>query len=231
MASKPPVVSPGSSGSLALAQHPPSIDLSNKLLSSAIPLPLNASVVYAAFSPTTSPALHADTVELARRLIIDIGKPSLLDSLLCTVHVEKDTQQLYVFSIVSSDGTIDPFISLRSLHFDGLICESSFQSAIYFLRLVLRSPFFNSYFGDVLITRFVVCKMILTVPSVQHHKYPLSVLPKSTITSQRSQQEIGHPLPNITYRAHMQSMHPLPYSQWKPSGYPTLYLSRPCRRG
>ncbi len=130
MASKPPVVSPGSSGSLALAQHPPSIDLSNKVLSSAIPLPINTSVVYAAFSPTTSPALHADTIELARRRVIDIGKPSLLDSLLCTVYVEKGTQQLYVFSIVSSDGTNDPFNSLRSLHFDGLICESSSKSTI-----------------------------------------------------------------------------------------------------
>jgi hypothetical protein len=124
MASKPPAVSPGSSGSLTLAQHPPSIDLSNKVLSSAIPLPLDASVVYAAFSPTTSPTLHADTVEVARRRIIDIGKPSLLDSLLCTVYVEKGTQQLYVFSIISTDGTGDLFHSLRSLHFDGLICES-----------------------------------------------------------------------------------------------------------
>ncbi|KAH8999531.1 mediator complex subunit 13 C-terminal-domain-containing protein [Lactarius akahatsu] len=131
MTSKPPAVSPGSSGSLALAQHPPSIDLSNKLLSSAIPLPPNASIVYAAFSPTTSPTLHADTVELARRRVIDIGKPSLLDSLLCTVYVEKATQQLYVFSIVSSDGTNDPFTSLRNLHFDGLICElSSFSFCV-----------------------------------------------------------------------------------------------------
>ena len=132
MASKPPAVSPGNEGSVALAQHPPSIDLSNKLLSSAIPLPRNASVVYAAFSPTTSTALPADTVELARRRIIDIGKPSLLDSILCTVYVEKGTQQLYVFSIVSSDGSNDPFNSLRSLHFDGLICESSFRSTILF---------------------------------------------------------------------------------------------------
>lgn len=231
MASKPPIVSPGSSGSLALAQHPPSIDLSNKLLSSAIPLPLNASIVYAAFSPTTSPALHADTIELARRRIIDIGKPSLLDSLLCTVYLEKGTQQLYVFSIVSSDGTNDPFSSLRSLHFDGLICESFFQSTSCFLRLVLRSPFIDSYFGGVLIPFFVAYKMILTVPSGQHHKYPLSVLPKSTIAGQRFQQGIEHPLPSITYRAHMQSMYPPPYSQWKPSGYPTLCLSRPCRRG
>ena len=128
--SRPPVVSPGSSGSLALAQHPPSIDLSNKLLSSAIPLPPNASVAYAAFFPTTSPALHADTIELARKRIIDIGKPSLLDSLLCTVYVEKGTQQLYVFSIVSSDGINDSFSSLRSLHFDGLICESPSKSTI-----------------------------------------------------------------------------------------------------
>ncbi len=140
MASKPPVVSPGSSGSLALAQHPPSIDLSNKLLSSAVPLPPNASVVYAAFSPITSPALHADTIELARRHVVDIGKLSLLDSLLCTVYVEKGTIQLYVFSIVSSDGTNIPFNPLGGLHFDGLICESFFKSTISFL----HSAFFDS---------------------------------------------------------------------------------------
>jgi hypothetical protein len=207
MASKPPVVSPGSSGSLALAQHPPSIDLSNKVLSSAIPLPLDASVVYAAFSPTTSPTLHADTVELARRRIIDIGKPSLLDSLLCTVYVEKGTQQLYVFSIISSDAMSDPFHSLRSLHFDGLICESfclQFPSAFSILRFL--------FWGRSAIC-CVVCRALLTVSPVQHHKYHLSVLPKSTITSQRSQQEIGHLLPSITYRAHIQSTHTLPYSQ------------------
>ncbi|KAI0301935.1 mediator complex subunit 13 C-terminal-domain-containing protein [Multifurca ochricompacta] len=131
MTSKPPVISPGSSGSVALAQHPLSIDTFNKLLSSSIPLPPNASIVYAVFSPTTSPALHADTVELARRRILDSGKLSLSDSLLCTVHVEKGTLYLYVFSIVSSDGTNDryPFSTLSSLQFDGLISSqvSSFR--------------------------------------------------------------------------------------------------------
>ena len=225
MASKPPVNSPGSSGSLALAQHPQSIDISSKLLSSAIPLPLNASVVYAAFSPTNSPTLHDETVELARRHIIDIGKPSLLESLLCTVYVEKGTQQLYVFSIISSDGTGDLFHSIRSLHFDGLIRKS----------FCLQFPFYVFHSSIPILGTFnymlrCMQDVILMVPLVQSHKYHLSVLPKFTIISQRSQQEIGHPLP-ITYRTHMQSMRSLPYSQWKPSGYPTLCLSKPCRRG
>lgn len=225
MASKPPVVSPGSSGSFALAQHPQSIDLSNKLLSSAIPLPLDASVVYAAFSPTNSPAPHDDTVELARRRIIDIGKPSLLDSLLCTVYVEKGTQQLYVFSIISSDGTGDLFHSLRSLHLDGLICES----------FCLQFPFCFFHSSIPILGTFdymlrCMQNVILMVLLVQAHKYHLSVLPKFTIISQRSPQEIGHLLP-ITYQAHIQSMQSLPYSQWKPSEYPTLCLSKPCRRG
>ncbi|KAH9978217.1 hypothetical protein BGW80DRAFT_800006 [Lactifluus volemus] len=118
MCSKPSVISPSSWGSVALAQYPPSIDLSNKLLSSALPLPPHASIVYAIFSPTTSPAPHPDTIEHARRHIIDTRKPSILDSLLCTVHVEKGAPQLYVFSVVSSDGANDP---LGNLQFGGLI--------------------------------------------------------------------------------------------------------------
>jgi mediator of RNA polymerase II transcription subunit 13 len=125
MTSRPPAASPGSSGSAALALHPPSIDLSNQLLSSAIPLPPNAAIAYAVFSPTTAPTLHPDTVELSRRRILDTKKPSLLDSLLCTVHTEKGGQQLYVFSVFSSDGAHDAYNSLNNLQFDGLICESS----------------------------------------------------------------------------------------------------------
>ncbi|KAI9507206.1 hypothetical protein F5148DRAFT_1285533 [Russula earlei] len=121
MTSKPPAISPGSSGSVALARHPPSIDLSNKLLSSAIPLPPNASILYAVFSPTTSPTLHADTIERARTLIFDTGKPSLLDSLLCTTHVGHGGQQLYVFSILPSDGEYNPSDTFKALQFDGLI--------------------------------------------------------------------------------------------------------------
>jgi len=125
MSSKPPVISPGSSGSVALALHPPSIDLSNKLLSSAIPLPPNASIAYAAFSSTASP--HHESVERARRSVLETrGEDSpLLDSLLCAVHVEKGGLQLYVFSVVSSDGENDPFDRLNGLQFDGLTCESS----------------------------------------------------------------------------------------------------------
>jgi hypothetical protein len=141
MSSKPSVISPGSSGSFALAQYPPSIDLSNKLLSSAIPLPPNVSINYAIFSPTTSTAPHPDTVELARRHILDTRKPSILESLLCTVHVEKGTQQLYVFLVVSSDGAND---LLSGLQFDGLISKSS-SSIIQSLR---TAPF-HLFYGTV----------------------------------------------------------------------------------
>jgi hypothetical protein len=129
MCSKPSVISPSSWGSVALAQYPPSIDLSNKLLSSALPLPPHASIVYAIFSPT-SPAPHPDTIEHARRHIIDTRKSSIFDSLLCTVHVEKGVQQLYVFSVVSSDAAND---LLGNLQFGGLICKS-LRSIIQSLR-------------------------------------------------------------------------------------------------
>jgi hypothetical protein len=140
MTSKPPGISPGSSGSVALALPPPSIDLSNKLLASAIPLPPNASVACAVFSPTTSPAHHPDTIEIARRHVLNTGKPSLLDSLLCTVHVENGAQQLYVFSVGPSDGTSDPLDRLTGLQLDDLICESS-KHTIHFTRIVHFDPF------------------------------------------------------------------------------------------
>ncbi|KAH9986774.1 hypothetical protein BJV77DRAFT_1027850 [Russula vinacea] len=130
MTSRPSAISPGRSGSEALALHPPSIDLSDRLLSSAIPLPPNALIAYAVFSPTTAPTLHPDTVELARRHVLDTRKPSLLDSLLCTVHVEKGGPKLYIFSVSSSDGAHDPYTSFNSLQFDGLILSqiSSFHT-------------------------------------------------------------------------------------------------------
>ena len=147
MTSRPPVSSPGSSGSSVLALHPPSIDLSDRLLSSAIPLSPNASIAYAVFTPTTAPALHPDTIELARRHVLDTRKPSILDSLLCSVHIGKGGQQLYVFSVSSSDGTHDAFNSLNSLLFDGLICES-FEYTSRSLRTVPFNPFLlHSLFG------------------------------------------------------------------------------------
>lgn len=140
MTSRPSAISPGRSGSEALALHPPSIDLSDRLLSSAIPLPPNALIAYAVFSPTTAPTLHPDTVELARRHVLDTRKPSLLDSLLCTVHVEKGGPKLYIFSVSSSDGAHDPFTSFNSLQFDGLICEFS-EYTSRSLRTVPFNPF------------------------------------------------------------------------------------------
>jgi len=153
MTSKPPAISPGSAGSIALALRPPSIDLSSKLLSSTIPLPPNASIGYAIFSPTTPSTLHSDTIEGARKRVIDTGKPSLLDSLLCTVHVEKGGQQLFVFSVVTSDGANDPFGTLRSLQFDGLICESS--------ECVIQ-PLHVMHLDTFLAYSFLVCRTVLT---------------------------------------------------------------------
>ena len=140
MSSKPPATSPGSSGSVALALHPPSIDLSNKLLFSAISLSPNTSIACAVFSPTTSPTHHPDTIEIARKHVLDTGKSSLIDSLLCTVHVEKSGQQLYVFSVGSSDGTGDPLNRLNGLQFDGLTCES-FKYVIRSTRIAHLDPF------------------------------------------------------------------------------------------
>ena len=137
MTSRPPVASPGGSGSDALALHPPSIDLSNRLLTSAIPLPPNAAIAYAVFSPSTTPAVHLDTVELSRRRILDTKKPFLLDSLLCTVHIEKGGQQLFVFKVFSSDGAHDTYNSLNNLQFDGLICEFS----VFIIQSPCTTPF------------------------------------------------------------------------------------------
>jgi hypothetical protein len=217
MCSKPSVISPSSWGSVALAQYPPSIDLSNKLLSSALPLPPHASIVYAIFSPTTSPAPHPDTIEHARRHIIDTRKPSILDSLLCTVHVEKGAPQLYVFSVVSSDGANDP---LGNLQFGGLI-RKSLRSIIQSLR---TSPL-DLFLGDS--TPFY--RMPLTLPRIQLHKDPLFALQKFTITSQRLQQATRLLPSKIIHPARIQPILPLP-PQWTASAYPTAFSSRQYKR-
>lgn len=207
MTSRPPVISPGSSGSVALALLPPSIDLSDRLLSSAIPLSPNASIAYAVFSPTTAPALHPDTIELARRHVLDTRKPSLLDSLLCTAHIEKGGQQLYVFLVSSSDGAHDSFNSLNNLQFDGLIRESS-EYISRSLRTVPFSAFLSaSLFG---------LQTVLTSLTTQRRIYPVSTPQRFINTSQDLQQGTRRPLPRI-HRPPRNQLNTPPHSQRKTS--------------
>ncbi|KAI0057718.1 hypothetical protein BV25DRAFT_1349050 [Artomyces pyxidatus] len=125
MASKPPSISPESAGANALAQYPPTISLSNKLLSSALTLPPNPAFAYAVFSPTSPSPLQVDTVELARRQVLKLKKPSVLDSVLCSVLVDKDVQHLYVFTIDSGSAIEASRATLESMQFDGLSLTQS----------------------------------------------------------------------------------------------------------
>lgn len=204
MTSRPPVASPGSSGSFALALHPPLIDLSNRLLSSAIPLPPNAAIAYAVFSPTTAPALHPDTVELSRRRILDTKKPSLLDSLLCTVHTEKGGQQLFVFSVFSSDGGAhDTHNSLNNLQLDGLICEFS----VYLIQFSRTTPF----------VPFPLSETALTSLTTQYRIFRLSTPQRFINQSQNLPQGTSLPLLGIHLPPHNKRNIPLPHSQRKTS--------------
>jgi len=121
MAAKSASVYSESTGTAALSVYPPSVSLSSSVLSSVLPLPPDPVIACSVFIPETSTPIPLDFVELARRDIHRRKKTTVLDSVLSSVLVDKDTQSLYVFSIGSDYGA---HIALATLHFDGLTCES-----------------------------------------------------------------------------------------------------------
>ena len=127
MASKPsqtPVDVPGQSSQSII---PPSISLSNTVLSSIISLPENPHILYAVLEPASDDdPSPEETIEVARRLLVSRNKSaetSILDSLLPCVRVEKDLKCLYVFGITSHGRMVETRERITTLQFDGLICE------------------------------------------------------------------------------------------------------------
>src|SRR5258705_233986 len=111
MASKPLKAAADTPGQSSQSNLPPSVSLSNKLLSSIISLPANPSVVYASYEPAPADASSSEeNIELARRLLVSRNKSegtSILDSLLPCVRVHKDFKRLYVFGITSQDRMVE----------------------------------------------------------------------------------------------------------------------------
>lgn len=126
MATKAHATSHESTGSSAFAQFPPPISLSSPVLASVIHLPDHPLIAYAIFTgaPSTNAADHLNLIELARRKILtQNGKRSILDSLLPSVHITKDSASLYAFAFGSADRVSDSQAILQALQFDGLSCE------------------------------------------------------------------------------------------------------------
>lgn len=126
MATKFHTTSNDSAGSSVLAQFPPPISLSSPVLASVIYLPDHPLFAYAIFTgaPYTNVADHLNLIELARRKILtQNGKRAILDSLLPSVHITKDSTALYVFAFGYADRISDSQAALQALQFEGLSCE------------------------------------------------------------------------------------------------------------
>ncbi|TFK43128.1 mediator complex subunit 13 C-terminal-domain-containing protein [Crucibulum laeve] len=125
MASKPSFERPHNT-----IHTPPQIALTDTLLASRISLPSNSCIHYALFKPapnphSSSPGPAHDTIELARRLVLDRNAEApLLDSVLPSAHVATDSF-LYLFAVSSHDLHLATS-PLSGFQFDGLtVIESS----------------------------------------------------------------------------------------------------------
>lgn len=145
MAAKPAAASPESSSTAALAQNPPTISLSSHVLSSALKFPSEPVIAYAIYSTsgTGLSTVHSENVELARREVLrrrtttntnttgtqpntstsTSTKHGILESLLASVLVERETLHLYVFGVSSVGETMQWSETLKALNFDGLTRE------------------------------------------------------------------------------------------------------------
>lgn len=143
MAAKPAAASPESSATAALAQNPPTISLSSHVLSSALKFPSEPVIAYAIYSTEGHglSTVHSENVELARREVLrrrtstttntntngtqpnTTTKHGILESLLASVLVERETLHLYVFGVSSVGETMQWSETLKALNFDGLTRE------------------------------------------------------------------------------------------------------------
>lgn len=121
-----PATNPDSTG---LAQFPPAISLDSLLLASLIALPAKPLIAYAVFTPAQSldAAQHLTAIEVARRSIIFAnGRLPILESLLPSVQIARQSPILRVFAISSVDLVSQAHSNLNSLSFDGLVGKCHF---------------------------------------------------------------------------------------------------------
>ena len=129
MASKQPLHPTDSTGSSVLAQFPPRISLGSSVLASAINLPPTPHITYSVYTPSSSPTTTdpLDTIEQARKNVWQSNASrSVLDSLLSSVRITRNSLSLYVFALGSGQEVSAAETALRSLKLSGLSCECSF---------------------------------------------------------------------------------------------------------
>jgi hypothetical protein len=109
---------------------PPTISVSDKLLSSTIPLESDTSFVYATFEAISSQPQPCEALEMGRReaLKFSEGKP-LVQALLPSVRIGKDGGELYIFRIVREEWKPSAMALMNALSMNGLRRE--FQSFDY----------------------------------------------------------------------------------------------------
>ncbi len=116
-----------STGCAALAEQPPRISLASPLLASAIDLPSQPLIVYSVYTPVSGqPGLDPlYALEQARRRIVEKNSSlAVVDSLLPSVHLSRDSSVLYIFAFSSIHKPSDSQTALQGAQFDDLICES-----------------------------------------------------------------------------------------------------------
>lgn len=136
-----PLSTQDNTGSCALLQFPPTISLTSHILASIIALPDDASIIYSVFTGTP-PASTSETLKLlenARRSIILCNKKApILESLLPSVHVNRNSSALYVFAVGPAEQA-PHLIRLKELQFSGLTCEYAVQCNVYNTEIIPSS--------------------------------------------------------------------------------------------
>ena len=114
----------------------PPVTLSDKLLSSTIPLPPNSRVAYVTLLPAADGPPY-ELLELGRRQLLSRnGSLTLFESILPHVHID-DTSLLHAFAFTSVDQSDACLATLKALSVEGLSGECSFYPS----QLGLVSPF------------------------------------------------------------------------------------------
>ncbi|KAH7921710.1 hypothetical protein BV22DRAFT_1176335 [Leucogyrophana mollusca] len=130
MASKAANIPSTSFLSSSSSHLPPTVSVSDELLSSILPLPDNPCIVCATYIAAPDVIQVYEPLEVGRRHLVERNKSlSFSESLLPSVNLHRDASALHVFSVTSRDHMDTCKSSYRSLSLDGLILSEllSFQ--------------------------------------------------------------------------------------------------------
>ena len=136
MAARSPYPLPTDSTGLSfLSPNLPHLSPNSLLLASSVTLPDSPLILYSVFQAPSEPASsHAlSLIEAARKAVLQTNtSPSLLCSLLPSVHTGSSCASLYVFAITTKSAQSDLPFALKSLHLDGLDRECLYLLISFF---------------------------------------------------------------------------------------------------